>query len=386
MLSDLKNHSEPSKKRRKRTVRMKRLIQEFIERLNLDLSGLVVLTEAASGNYVCTPLIAAMANAKNVIALSKDSKYGKAREITDNTLSMARILGIGRDRIQVFDNFRPDLIEEADIITNLGFVRPIDKTFISHLKMSAVISLMYETWEFREQDLDLPESLQRGIPVLGVNEQHHALRILDYIGPLCSKILFEAQLEIVGSKIVVVGDNKFGKNIVKTLAASGADVLCATSFDSRIVGELGGMKIGNSLKEERAQEYMKNCDALIVNTYPDQNAIIGKSGDISPTRLSELSPETVIVQFNGLVERKSLKGQGLTLLPDEEPTPGHMGWTLAYLGPKPVIALNSGGLKVGELLARSRMEGVSCRAAKLKALTNPICQDFSIDQYSKYEK
>jgi hypothetical protein len=51
---------------------------------------------------------------------------------------------------------------------------------------------MYETWESREQDLDLAESLQRGVPVLGVNEQHHALRISGYTGHLCMKILFEA--------------------------------------------------------------------------------------------------------------------------------------------------------------------------------------------------
>lgn len=370
----------------KRPVRIKRLIREFIGKLNLDLSGLVVLTEAASGNYVCTPLIAAMANAENVIALSKNSRHGYAQDIIDNTLSMAKIFGIGRDSIHAVDQLEPDLIEKADIITNLGFVRPIGKEFISHMKRSAVVSLMYETWEFRQQDLDLSESLQRGIPVLGTNEQHHALKILDYIGPLCIKILLEAELEIVRSKIVIVGSNKFVKNIVKTLATSGADVLCATDFDSRLIGELGGMKIGNSLKEERAQEHMKNCDALFINTYPDQGTVIGKNADISPTQLSELSPETVIVQFNGLIERESLEGHSFTVLPHEEPERGHMGWTLAHLGPKPVIALNCAGLKVGELLARGRLKGLSYEAAKGKALRNSICQDFSVDQYKKYRK
>lgn len=384
LLSDRENHSELGEKKIKWLVRVKRLIEEFIDGLNLDLSGLVVLTEAASGNYVFTPLIAAMANAEKVIAVTKDSKYGRAEDIIDNTLSMAKTFGIERDSIHILDNLRPDLIEEADITTNLGFVRPINKEFISHLKKPAVISLMYETWEFREQDLDLAESLQRGIPVLGVNEQHHALKIFDYIGHLCMKILFEAELEIFRSKIVVVGDNKFGKNIIKTLATAGADILCTTSFDPRLIGKLGGIKIGNSIREERAQQNIKDCDALIVNTYPDQSTVIGESGDISPTRLSELSPETVIVQFNGLIDRKSFDGYRFTCLPREEPTPGHMGWTLAYLGPKPVIALNCAGLKVGELLARGRLKGLSCEAAKWKALRNPICQDFSADQYKKY--
>jgi hypothetical protein len=377
---------ELGEKGMRKSVRIKRLIREFIDKLNLDLSGLVVLTEAASGTYFCTSLIAAMANAENVIALSKNSRYGYAQDIIDNTLSMAQIFGVGRNCIHAVDQLGPDLIGKADIITNLGFVRPITKEFISHMKRSAVVSLMYETWEFRQQDLDLSESLQRGIPVLGTNEQHRALKILDYIGPLCIKILVEAELEIVRSKIVMVGSNKFVKNIVKTLATSGADVLCATNFDSHLIGELGGMKIGNSLKEARVQEHMKNCDALIINTYPDQRSVVGKNADISPTRLSELSPETVIVQFNGLIERESLEGHSFTVLPHEEPDTGHMGWTLAHLGPKPVIALNCAGLKVGELLARGRLKGLSCEAAKRKALRNSICQDFSVDQYKIYRK
>jgi hypothetical protein len=365
--------------------KVKRLIEEFTDVLNLDLSDLVVLTEAASGNYVFAPLIAAMAKAERVIAVTKDSKYEKAKKIIDNTLSMAKSFGVKRDSIQIVNDLRPDLIEEVDIVTNLGFVRPISKGFISHLKESAVISLMYETWELRDQDIDLAESLQRGIPVLGLNEQHDALKIFDYIGHLCMKILFEAGLEIFKSKIAVVGNNEFGKNIIKTLTAAGAEVLCATRFDLRLIRELGGTKIGNSMKGDRAQQSIKDCDALVVNTYPDQNIVIGEHGDISAVRLFDLSPETVIVQFNGLIDRKSLGGYGFTCLPIEEPTAGHMGWTLAYLGPKPVIALNCGGLKVGELLARARLKGMGCEAAKREALKNSICQDFSTDQYKQHQ-
>jgi hypothetical protein len=39
--------------------RFRELLREMIVRLDLDLPGLIVLTGAASGNYVCTPLIAA---------------------------------------------------------------------------------------------------------------------------------------------------------------------------------------------------------------------------------------------------------------------------------------------------------------------------------------
>jgi len=136
------------------------------------------------------------------------------------------------------------MIKKADIVTNLGFLRPIDKNFLSYLKPTAVIPLMYETWEFREHDLDLNECWKKGVPVLGTNEEHEALRIFDYVGHLCLKKLYEAEVEVFRSKIVLVGDNLFGKNIVKTLSAVGAEVLCVMNAEAEEISQLGGTKIG----------------------------------------------------------------------------------------------------------------------------------------------
>jgi len=364
--------------------RAKKLVKKFIEDLNLDLPGLVVLTEAASGNYIFTPLIAAMANAEKVVAVTKNSKYGMAKDIIQNTLLFANYFGVD-GKIQVFDVLKPTMIEKADIVTNLGFLRPIDKDFISHLKPTAVIPLMYETWEFREQDLDLCECWKKGIPVLGTNEEHEALRIFDYIGHLCLKKLYEAEVEVFRSKIVLVGDNRFGKNIVKTLSAAGAEVLCVTKAEEREIRELGGTKIGCSLKESDVQDKIRNYEAIIINTYPNLDVAIGKNGDVSAKRLRELAPGTTIIQFNGQVDRKSLYAYGFAYLPKEEPKAGHMGWTLANLGPKPLIALHCGGLKVGESLARARLKGLDRTEAEREALKHEICQDFSPKQRKKYE-
>lgn len=366
-------------------ARSKNLVEEYVEQLKLDLSGLVVLTEAASGNYIYTPLIAAVANARKVIALSRDSRYGKARNVTENTHLLARYFGVERKTIQVVESLSSQIIGKADVLTNLGSLRPINKEFISCLKPTAVISLMYETWEFREEDLDLSECWKDGIPVLGTNEHHEALRIFDYIGHLCLKILLEAEIEVFRSKIILVGDNDFGRNIVETLSAAGTKVLWVTNNPSDEVKKLGGTKIGRSLKEPSVQDSIRGCDAIIVNTYPYHNVVIGKHGDISSKRLKELTAGTAVIQLNGLIERESLNKLGIACLPTEEPRIGHMGWTLAYLGPKPVIALNSGGLKVGELLAKARLKGLSRVQTEQEALENQICQDFSSDQHKKYE-
>jgi len=362
-----------------------RLAEEMTAHLNLDLSGLVVLTEAASGNYAFTPLIAALADAEKVIAVSRDSKYGKAKDITKNTLLLANYFGIDGKKIRIFETLDPDIIGEADVVTNLGFLRPINKYFISHLKRTAVISLMYETWEFREEDLDLRECWNRGIPVLGVNEEHDALRILNYIGHLCLKKLYEADVEVFKSRIVLAGENKFGRNIAETLSAVGAEVLCVTNAAAKEIRQSGGTKIGSTLKEFGVQDKIRDCDAIIINTYPNRDVIIGANGDISAKRLKKLAPEAAIIQFYGQVDRKSLDESGLTYLPNEEQKVGHMGWTLADLGPKPLIALHSGGLKVGELLARARLKGLERREVEREALKHDICQDFSPTQRKKYE-
>jgi len=364
--------------------RAKELVKEFIADLDLDLSHFVVLTEAASGNYVFTPLIAALANAEKVVAVTKDSRYGKAKDVTENTLLLANYFGVD-EKIQIFDVLKPMMIEKADIVTNLGFLRPINKDFISHLKPTAVVPLMYETWEFREEDLDLRECWKKGIPVLGTNEEHEALRIFDYISHLCLKKLYEAEIEVFRSKIVLVGNNKFGKNIVKTLSAVGAEVLCVTKAEETEVRQLGGTKIGDSLKKFYVQDMIRSCEAIIINTYPNRDTVIGENGYISAERLMELALGTAVIQLNGQVDRKSLDEYGFVCLPKEEPKVGHMGWTLADLGPKPLIALHSGGLKVGELLAKARLKGLDRTEAEREALEDHVCQCFSLTQCKKYE-
>lgn len=365
-------------------IRVYRLVTEFVKILDLDLSDLVVLTEAASGNYAVTPLIAALANADKVIAVTKDSRYGAAVDIERETLKLASSFGIEPGKIQVLHELKPSFIEEADIVTNLGFVRPLDEKFLNHMKKSAVISLMCETWEYREEDLDLHECWKRGIPVLGTNEQHRTLKIFDFLGHLCLKILFEAKIEALRSSIMLIGDNRFGKNIVRTLSSVGCSVFYVGHITEREIQRAGGRKIGESLREASVRNVIADCDAVIVNTYPDQEVVIGQGGQISAKELRELTLGTMIIQFNGLVDRKELGEYGVFSLPEREPVVGHMGWTLGELGPKPVIALNSGGLKVGELLARARLRGFDRIRAERSALKNNVCQDFSADQRKEY--
>src|SRR5215471_14959392 len=124
--------------------RLTRLMRAAIERCRLDLSGLIVLTEAASGPYVVTPVIAAMAGA-DVFALAAANPYATAKEIRQATIGLAKLSGV-MDRIELIPSKESRYVGAADIVTNSGRVRPIDTEMVSQMKQSAVVPLMYESW------------------------------------------------------------------------------------------------------------------------------------------------------------------------------------------------------------------------------------------------
>lgn len=355
-------------------LRNRRLIWQIIKKLKLNLNGLIILTEAASGNYIFTPLIAAMAGAKKVYALTRNSRYAQAKDVIKDTFKFADYLKI-KNKIEIITKLPPKIISKADIITNTGFLRPINKNFISHIKPTAVIPLMFESWEFRPDDLDLEECHRRDIPVLGTNENNNRLKIFEYLGALCAKKLFEANIEILDSKIVVMGRGIFGLNIAKKLAGMGARInIIYNKINNKI--ETRGFNNGKISKKITTGEALKNSDAIITTTYLQPHLIIGNNGWLSAQKIKKYCPEVLILQLAGRIDRYFLDKYNLAYLPKIDPG-NHMAWTLAELGPKPAIDLHAGGLKVGELMARLRLEGFSYQETIQKALKNEICQKFN---------
>src|ERR1700722_16331483 len=131
------------------------LIEKLIKKvsaLNLNLKGKTVLKEAASGAYIVTPVLAALAGAK-VYAFSKTTKYGTTEEIFRNTASLVKdAAGFSMD-ITFVETLTPEIIAQADIITNSGHLRPLNEEKLRYAKDGVVIPLMYEAWEWREADM-----------------------------------------------------------------------------------------------------------------------------------------------------------------------------------------------------------------------------------------
>ena len=307
--------------------RLVRLMEAAIDRCQLDLTGLTVLTEAASGAYVVTPVLAAMAGAQ-VAALAAATSYATADALQAATSELARLVGVA-DRIQLVETKSLQVVGAADIVTNSGQVRPIDATMVAQMKPSAVVPLMYESWEFRPSDLDLGACRHRRIPVAGTKEDHPAVDCLAFTGIMAIKQLLDAGIEVYQSRIALLCDNSFAPFIARALRGAGAEVVESPRLTREVLST--------------------PCDAVLLALRP--------GGGVDFTQddawlLADLAPGTVLVQYWGDTDRAALAAVGIPVWPPEAPGPGHMGVLPSALGPEPVVRLQAGGLKVGELLAR----------------------------------
>lgn len=344
-------------------ARCRRLSARTIETLSLDLSGLTVLTEAATGAYALTAPLAALAGADRVVALTRDSRFGTADAATAQTMAAADAFAVA-GRIEIARDRSASAIADADLVTNLGFVRPIDRALIGRLKRTAVVPLMFETWEFRDEDIDLCACREAGIAVLGTNESVPALRTMDYLAPVALRLLFDCGVEGRGADLLIAGRGPFADALERGLADVAARV---RQFDLSVANE-----------RSRFRESLPAADAVIVAEHTRRETLIGRNGYVSADELACANPGLAIVHIAGAVDRGEVAGSGLACAPERFAPPGFMSVTTAHVGPRPLIDLHAAGLKVGELLARARLSGHGAREAERIALAaSPLCQDFT---------
>jgi len=199
--------------------RLATLAQDAVERCRLDLSGEVVLTEAATGAYVVTPVLAALAGAERVFAVTRSTRYGTVEQVTEQTMELAHLLGVA-GRLEMIAEVSRDIVSQADVITNSGHVRPIDAAFVSWMKPTAVLPLIYEAWELRPEDVDVEACERRGILVAGTNERHPAVDVFSYLGIMAVELLLDAGVAVYGSRVLSLCDNAFSPFIERGLAGA----------------------------------------------------------------------------------------------------------------------------------------------------------------------
>lgn len=310
--------------------RLARLMCDAIERCQLDLSGSVILTEAASGAYVVTPVLAAMAKAEYVYALTRSTPYGTVEQVTAQTLELAALVGV-QDRIEVITQKSQDVVAQADIITNSGHLRPIDAEMIGWMKPTALVSLMYEAWELRPDDVDLPACRRRGILVAGTDERHPAVDVFSFLGVMAAKLLMDAGVAVYAGRVLLLCDNQFGPFIERGLQRAGANV--------------------DTLESLSAAAGARTYDAMLVALRPRPEPVLSAADAVT---IANRWPGAVVAQFWGDIDRAALAAVDAPVWPPEASPPGHMGILPSDVGPEPVVRLQAGGFKAAEVLSHHR--------------------------------
>ncbi len=314
-----------------RSERLAQLTRRAVDRTGLNLSGRRVLTEAATGAYVVTPVLAALAGAEEVLAVTRSTRFGTVAEVEAQTYRLAAELGVV-DPISVVVDRAPDAaLGRMDIVTNSGHVRPIDAHVAGLLPPTAVVPLMFEAWELdvARLDVDVGALRERGIRTAGTNERHPAVDTFSYLGSMAVKLLADAAISAYEANILLICDNPFLPYLVSGLTGIGAAV---TARDHLDIDDL----------DERV-------DAIVVSLTPTGEPVLTEE---EINTIAVRSPGAVLAQFWGDVPRSWCEDRGVPCVPANDPGAGHMGVLPSAVGPEPIVRLQAGGLKVGELLLR----------------------------------
>lgn len=296
-------------------------ITNSIKKFELDLTGKVVLTEAASGNYVVTSIIAALAGAK-VVAITNESKFATIDEVKLQTYNLAKKFQIENNIIIVTDKTSINY-SDIDIVTNTGFVRPIDKKMINKLSKKCVVTLMWEPWEYRESELDLAYCNKKGIKIYGTNESDMRLETMKYIGFSVLSFLLGNKMTPFSSKVLILGNKHFAVPILDILKVNTYDVDYINNYSSKI--------------------NISCYQAIVIAEHENDKLIIGN--DNSFIKKTDLNKNQFIIHICGNVDFKDITCKVNTKSPASF---GYMSYTTDFIDNQAVIDLHTASLKVGE--------------------------------------
>lgn len=343
----------------------------LISKLNLDLSNLDIYTEAASGPYCFNPIFAALAGAKKVYAQTRDSRYATKEDVARETFQYAKYFNV-EDKIEIMFSRCHARLKTADIVTNSNFVRPIDEPLITSLKETAVIPLMWETWEFRPTDFALDVCKANNILTLGTIEHKSPIDMLPYNGLLALKMIFELDYDC-GDVLLIGGPAIFAGPMKDYMTRIGVPVTWIADLDEADMhyADLQGHLNSNG------QKY----SILLLAEQSRHHEILGPDAYISFADICRINPQLKLGVISGGVNKNELHSCGIKYFPETIMPGGHMSYQPYQLGYKPVLTLFAGGLKVGEAMARARLAGLSVSQAADFALRNSPAMDY-LGEYS----
>jgi hypothetical protein len=331
----------------------KNKLENFLDKIELNLSNKTVLTEAASGPYAVTAILAAMAGAK-VYAFSKDTKYGTIKEVFLENIELTEKYKL--NNIHLIDQLTPEILSEVDIITNSGHLRPLDEEKLKYTKKGVVIPLMYESWELREEDIDMKFCQQRKVSIAGTNERHPNIDVFNYTGDMAIKLIFDSGKCLYNNSFVLISNNDFGPFIAKAVSK-----LCSKlgvidlEKNKKNYNLSGNCKWISNFPEIKSTREFKDAEAIILTACPFVDTWIDTKGIISTESIMRAFSNPDVLRFTGHVNTEALDADSISYYPQSVPR-GHMGILLSDIGYDSVIRLQAGGLKVAEEMLNNKWD------------------------------
>lgn len=339
-----------------------KLCVNLIDKYNINLTGLTILTEAASGVYMYNPMILILAGAKRVLTFCRGSRFGSVKQVETFMRSIYGAVGLN-ERYEFITDLTNEHIGSADIVTNSGHLRPIDAVFIEQMKATAVLPLMWEPWELRPGEIAIEAAKRRGILVLGTNE-HQApcdMRSFNFLTAL--HLAMNHGAPIVDDRVLIIGDQYL---LAHAIAAGFKQISvqcrCLPAHTSR----------------DTLLDALKWATYVIVAEHLDKRLIFGPGGIIKADELVSCSIHCVGV-VSGHVDRDNLEAAGISVFPKKIAPAGFLSYMPSSLGPYPVMDLFAAGTKVGQVMARARLAGLNVVAAARSAVANSPALDLEGD-------
>jgi hypothetical protein len=321
-------------------------LKKRAKELDLRLSGLTVLTEAASGPYVVTPVLAALAGAR-VFAYSRTTRYGTVEQVFEATRQLAAEAGV---EVNLITEITPEIVASADIITNSGHLRPLDREKLQHAKDGLVIPLMYEAWEWRDADMDAAYIRERGFKLGATNERHPDIDVFNYLGDMAVRQIFDAGTCPYKNKFILLCNNDFGPYMAKVIARNCEMLAIIDKDENRDKYELSdNIRWIGGFPEIRIPAEFRDAEAVVFTAYPFDQVWIDKAGPVLVDSLKEQLDDPFVLRYAGDVNTEALKQAGIRYFPEHVHS-GHMGILPSAVGNDPIIRLQAGGLKAAEAL------------------------------------
>jgi len=300
-----------------------------------DLRGQVVYSEAASGAYCILPAYALKSGAF-VVLEAKDNKFSTKNEAIRQVESYMSYIGCDNKNLHIDYN---NSYNKVTLALNTGNTRPYNQNKLEKMKQLKGISLMWEPWEIRNEEIDIGYCLKNSISIFGTNENHPYLSTFYMLGLSITKYLIDKGLSPFFDRFLFYGCEKFlGK--IKEMS-----IFKYPEFVNRLdlsldIGKYNAIVI----LENETSRFLFDSEMSEHNV----DSIIHKNPSIKFVHICGNLRES---------DKKLLTDHGS----DKWAKYGYMSVDAAYISAKAAIDLLIAGLKVAEDILNNRETGISIR-------------------------